>query len=106
MWIRCFLALVCGFNGYCDGTRHRSSAMKELRFDVFGKVIAVNATLNGWRAFILGADGKRRAADFPIPSTLTADEMTDYLDDLFHEFATPVRLTVRKLQPFAVRFMR
>ena len=63
--------------------------MKELKFKIFGKHIAVTGQAGAWRAFYYGAEGKRRAADFIIPADVTEAELCEYLADLFHENATP-----------------
>lgn len=68
-------------------------------FDVFGRQVAIVRQDGAWRAFDLGADGKRRRADFVIPSFVEADELAQYLGDLFHENATPARGEVRPLPP-------
>ena len=34
--------------------------MKSLRFDVFGRDVAIIRTADGWQAFYLGSEGKRR----------------------------------------------
>jgi hypothetical protein len=47
--------------------------MREYRFNVFGKPVAVRATDGGWAAFYLGAEGKRRPADFVVPPDIDAD---------------------------------
>jgi hypothetical protein len=60
----------------------------EIRFNVFGRVIAVAATASGWAPFHVG-DGKRRPASFVIPDFVTEEELGQYLYDLFHESATP-----------------
>jgi hypothetical protein len=63
--------------------------MREYRFNVFGKPVAVRATDGGWAAFYLGAEGKRRPADFVVPPDIDADGLRGWLADLFHEEATP-----------------
>ena len=63
--------------------------MKELRFNIFGLHLAVTGTDGAWRAFHLGAEGKRRPADFIIPVDVAEHELCEYLADLFHENATP-----------------
>ena len=72
-------------------------SMERLRFDVFGRRIDVEATSEGWSAYLPGNDGKRRPANIVIPSGLTGDGIAQYLDDLFHEAATPERPKVRLL---------
>jgi hypothetical protein len=67
------------------------------RFDVFGRLVSVEATADGWRAWYVGPEGKRRPVDFPIPANLDAEDLRDYLDDLFHECATAKQPAVRRL---------
>jgi hypothetical protein len=63
--------------------------MKEFRFNIFGTHLAVRGEVGSWRAFHLGAEGKRRPADFIVPGELAEHELCEYLADLFHENATP-----------------
>jgi len=70
----------------------------ELKFNVFGQLIAVVGEPGSWRAFHLGNEGKRRPADFVIPQDLPESGLCEYLADLFHEFATPKNNSVRELQ--------
>lgn len=69
----------------------------EYRFNVFGTMVAIVGATGQWQAFFLGTEGKRRAADFIVPVDLTADELQQYLGDLFHENATPRDNDVRRL---------
>ncbi len=71
--------------------------MSRLRFDVFGREIAIERTTSGWRPLLVGSEGKSRPADFEIPSTLGEDELLGYLDDLFHEYASAERPRVRRI---------
>jgi hypothetical protein len=71
--------------------------MKEFLFDVFGRRVAIVGETGGWRAFYLGNEGKRRRADFIVPPELAESALAEYLDDLFHESATPQNPTVRRL---------
>ena len=59
----------------------------EYRFDVFGHRVAIRAVPDGWQAFSLGDDGKRRPAGFVVPAFIAASELRQYLADLFHESA-------------------
>ncbi|WP_444848303.1 DUF7661 family protein [Duganella caerulea] len=63
--------------------------MKEFRFNIFGALIAITGTEGNWRAFYLGAEGKRRPADFIVPGNVAEEELCEYLADLYHENATP-----------------
>lgn len=71
--------------------------MCELCFSVYTRLIAIVRQDAGWAAFVLGADGKRRAADFVIPDFVTEDELCEYLADLFHEVATPTNGDVHRI---------
>lgn len=66
-------------------------------FDVFGNRVAIRATPAGWEAFDLGDDGKRRPAGFVVPDFVTADELAQFLADLFHESAKPWNDRVTRL---------
>jgi hypothetical protein len=65
------------------------ASMREFRFNVFGRPMAVVESARGWTAFHLGPDGKRRRAEVAIPNSVPAAGLAVYLADLFHEAATP-----------------
>ena len=67
------------------------------KFDVFGKIMIADPSSNGWVLFVLGSDGKRSPADVLIPSFIQEHELGQYLDDLFHEAATPGNPCVKTL---------
>ena len=71
--------------------------MEEYRFKVFGMPVAICGCKGAWRAFYLGAEGKRRNADFVVPRQLESHELAEYLADLFHEHATPRNPSVTPL---------
>ena len=73
--------------------------MAELRFNVFGKLIAVTRTSAGWTTYLLGQDGKRAAADIFVPALIEEDEVGQYLADVLHELATPTNNSVVRLPP-------
>ncbi len=73
--------------------------MNEYRFNVFGKPVAIVGQPGTWQAFYLGAEGKRRPADFIVPADIASDDLLEYLGDLFHENATPRNHQVTRLQP-------
>ncbi|MEW4336993.1 GNAT family N-acetyltransferase [Chromobacterium vaccinii] len=77
--------------------RADQAAAGRLRFNVYGQVLAVERREGGWRAFWSGGDGKRRPADFIIPNDLAASDLGQYLEDLFHENATPHNGEVARL---------
>ena len=62
-----------------------------MRFDIFGRYeIEVARDAATWKAFRVG-EGKRVPLNLAIPPNLKEDEVQTYLDDLFHELATPGR---------------
>ena len=63
--------------------------MKSIKFDVFGRDVLLVERDNGWKAFYVGAEGKRRpATDIVIPPGLPESKLAEYLDDLCHEWAS------------------
>ncbi len=75
-----------------------STNVSELRFNVFGSLIAIVGTAGARSAFVLGLDGKRQPANFIIPEFLAEDELCQYLADLFHEAATPSNGDVHQVE--------
>jgi hypothetical protein len=69
-----------------------------MKINVFGKLIEVVRKDNSWDIFYLGTDGKKRSVnDIVIPADLKEEELTEYLSDLCHEWATPVNKEVKIL---------
>jgi hypothetical protein len=68
-----------------------------LRFKVFGMLILVEKHADDWRPYYSSGDGKKRPADFLIPSDIGEDDLAQYLGDLFHEHARPNHAEVIKL---------
>ena len=72
--------------------------MNTLRVDVFGRKVLVVASSNGWATFYVGTEGKRRTAqDIVIPPDLPESEISQYLDDLCHEWATDQHPHVKQI---------
>jgi hypothetical protein len=59
--------------------------------------MVVEPSAKGWQLLVLGADGKRSLADVVIPEFIQEHELAQYLDDVFHEAATPANPCVRLL---------
>ena len=72
--------------------------MNELRFNVFGRLVAIVGTTGAWTAYSLGSEGKRGAAGFIVSNFLAEDELCQYLADLFHESATPTNGDVYQIK--------
>lgn len=68
-----------------------------LAFDVFGERMVVERSADGWRFFRAGPDGKRAPVDVAIPAFIAEDELLQYLDDIYHELATPANPCVRRV---------
>ncbi len=72
--------------------------MKPIKFDVFGRKVLVARIEDGWQAFYVGNEGKRRAAtDIIIPGNIDESNLLQYLDDLCHEWATDRNNCVRRV---------
>jgi hypothetical protein len=67
------------------------------RFDVFGRIVIVERCGDKWHVFAVDSDGKRSRADVVIPPFVEEEELAQYLDDLYHESATPQHSSVRRL---------
>ncbi len=64
--------------------------MERLVFEVY-RLFVVHAERagDGWRLLRVGADGKRGLLDAVVPPGLAAADLAGYLDELFHELASP-----------------
>jgi len=69
-----------------------------LKFDVYGRVMFAEQIRGRWSLFVAGVDGKRRPVQVVVPDGLRADDIAQYLDDIFHEMATPARPAVVQLR--------
>ena len=74
------------------------TVMPDLRFSVFGLIVAVERDATGWLPYLLGPDGKRRRAEFEVPEFIAEDELCQYLADLFHESASAAHPDVFQLK--------
>ncbi|WP_298933922.1 hypothetical protein [uncultured Ramlibacter sp.] len=63
--------------------------MPPLRLSVFGRIYLVQREAGLWQAYAVGADCKRSPAGFVVPDFIEAEEIAQFLFDLFHESATP-----------------
>ena len=61
-----------------------------MRFDIYGRFqLEVLRENEEWVAYELGIGVRTRDNDIVIPSSLEANELAAYLDDLFHELGGP-----------------
>lgn len=66
-------------------------------FDVFGRLMQAQRIDGQWQLFWVGAEGKKRPVpDVSVPPHLSAEELLTFLDDLYHEFASPSHPSVRR----------
>jgi hypothetical protein len=68
-----------------------------LRLDVYGTPMQAEHGPTGWRIFKSGTDGKRLELNIVVPDFIGENEIAQYLDDLFHELATPANPCVRRI---------
>lgn len=70
-----------------------------MKLDIFGKQEMEVVRRNGERlAFYCGNEGKKRKAQgVIIPGSLSECEVVEYIDDLFHEWATPEKSSVKMI---------
>ena len=62
----------------------------DMRFDIYGRFsVEVVREGDSWTVYRLGDGKRRREHDLVVPSSLTADEIATYLDDLLHVWAHP-----------------
>ena len=59
------------------------------RFNVFGRIVEVRREGAQWQVYRVGADGKRTPAGFVVPDFVEEEELAQFLEDLFHESASP-----------------
>ncbi len=62
----------------------------KMKFDLFGTIVEVVNHQGEWKTFYLGPEGKKRlAGDIVIPGSIAEAEVEQYLADIRHEYATP-----------------
>jgi hypothetical protein len=60
-----------------------------IRLDVFGKLLSVQRKDGEWLLFADSGTGLRtRVHEVAIPPELGEHELADYLEDIYHEYAT------------------
>ena len=59
-----------------------------MKFDAFGKLIEVCRCDDRWQVFYLGEGKKRLARDINIPPEIPKNELSVFIADLLHEYAT------------------
>ena len=61
-----------------------------MKLDVFGKIEIEVVQVNGdWTVFRCGTENKKRKlSDIVIPKNIKEDDVIEYIEDIFHEWAT------------------
>ena len=67
------------------------------RFNVFGRIVEVRREGPLWQVYRVGGDGKRTPAGFVVPDFVEEHELAQFLEDLFHEIASPHNGDVRRI---------
>ena len=68
-----------------------------MKLNAYGRELIIERRAHGWCAFHPGSEGKRRPADFTIPSDLSRADIPRYIADLLHEWATPAHPAVEEI---------
>lgn len=68
-----------------------------MKFDIYGKFeLLIQREGNQWIAYRTGNGLRRKEDNLAIPSSLSESEILTFLDDIYHEWATPDK-TLRKI---------
>ena len=67
------------------------------RFNVFGRIVEVRREGAQWQVYRVGVDGKRTPAGFVVPDFVEEEELAQFLEDLFHESASPYNGDVHRI---------
>lgn len=71
---------------------------KPILVDVFGRMAQLVRMEGGWQLFLLGNEGKKRLVqEFAAAPSMSEAEVLDYLDDLYHEWASESHPRVMKI---------
>jgi hypothetical protein len=61
-----------------------------MRFNIYGRFqLDVRREADCWEVYRLDLGRRSKMNDFVIPSTLEAEEIATFLDDIFHELSGP-----------------
>lgn len=61
-----------------------------MRFNIYGRFqVDVRRENDSWEIYRLELGKRAKVYDVVIPSTLETEEITTYLDDIFHELSGP-----------------
>ncbi|MCY1208203.1 hypothetical protein D9M72_198220 [compost metagenome] len=61
-----------------------------MKFDIYGRFqLDIHREGGAWAAYHSVAGKRVPASDLAIPPEMSADELAEYLDDIYHELAGP-----------------
>ena len=66
-----------------------------MKLDAYGKRLEIRRENEKWLIYELGEGKKKRSNDIYIPSEYSEAEVISYLEDLFHERATPANPNIK-----------
>ncbi|MBT8145777.1 MAG: hypothetical protein KJN90_02940 [Gammaproteobacteria bacterium] len=73
------------------------AAVQRFYYDVFGSTMRADRVSGQWQLFRVSAEGKSsRVGDISIPDDMQEVELITFLDDMFHEYASPTNNRVKK----------
>lgn len=68
----------------------KNSGERDMRFDIYGRFqLEVRRDNDTWEVYRHELGKRARVVDVVIPSTLAAEEIAIWLDDIYHEFSGP-----------------
>lgn len=65
-----------------------------MKINVYGRLMELEKENSQWVLYSLGEGKRSPLGDVAIPDHLNASEAVQFLDDLFHEMATPERPSI------------
>ena len=79
------------------GVRQVAKVMERYKYNIFGREVLIERSHNCWATFYQGSEGKRRNAGIFVPPEITEAELTQFLSDLRHEWASERHPSVVRL---------
>ena len=68
----------------------KSVGNSNMKFDIYGKFqLQIEWEQGQWQIYKLGNGYRIPVHDIVIPSTVSPEDLTSFLDDILHEAATP-----------------
>ena len=71
--------------------------VERYKYNIFGREVLIERCQGRWATYYQGSEGKRRNAGIFVSPEITEGELTQYLSDLCHEWATERHPSVVRL---------